>query len=175
MTIIDRISRPPIGNPVPSILKNGTANIFIPPTRKGSSMSCWYGRFPLISFLSVRNLITLIKSRYALQAAYALEIQPLVELCCKIVANMIKGKSAEEIRKTFNIINDFTPEEEEQIRRENEWAEDDLDFSSYPLDYTPSDARPNSGQTSADDSDEAFVGNNLVVISAPLLTLILHL
>ncbi len=32
---------------------------------------------------------------------------------------MIKGKSVEEIRKTFNIVNDFTPEEEEQIRKEN--------------------------------------------------------
>ena len=37
---------------------------------------------------------------------------------------MIKGKSPEEIRKTFNIQNDFTPEEEDQIRRENEWAEE---------------------------------------------------
>ena len=37
---------------------------------------------------------------------------------------MIKGKSPEEIRTTFNILNDFTPEEEEQIRRENEWAEE---------------------------------------------------
>ncbi|VDO68375.1 unnamed protein product [Onchocerca flexuosa] len=27
---------------------------------------------------------------------------------------MIKGKSPEEIRRTFNIKNDFTPEEEEQ-------------------------------------------------------------
>ncbi len=44
--------------------------------------------------------------------------------CCKTVANMIKGKSPEEIRKTFNIQNDFTAEEEDQIRRENEWAED---------------------------------------------------
>ncbi|RUP49535.1 LOW QUALITY PROTEIN: putative negative regulator sulfur controller-3 [Jimgerdemannia flammicorona] len=43
---------------------------------------------------------------------------------CKTVANMIKGKSPEEIRKTFNIVNDFTPEEEAQIRKENEWAED---------------------------------------------------
>ena len=40
------------------------------------------------------------------------------------MANMIKGKSPEEIRKTFNIQNDFTPEEEDQIRRENEWAEE---------------------------------------------------
>ncbi|TGO54482.1 hypothetical protein BOTNAR_0266g00170 [Botryotinia narcissicola] len=37
---------------------------------------------------------------------------------------LLDGKSPEEIRKTFNITNDFTPEEEEQIRRENEWAED---------------------------------------------------
>src|SRR4051812_5925093 len=40
---------------------------------------------------------------------------------CQVVANMIKGKSPEEIRRTFNITNDFT-QEEEQIRRENEWA-----------------------------------------------------
>jgi hypothetical protein len=32
---------------------------------------------------------------------------------------MIKGKSAEEIRRTFNITNDFTPEEEAQIKKEN--------------------------------------------------------
>ena len=38
------------------------------------------------------------------------------------VANMIKGKTPEEIRKTFNIMNDFTPEEEEEVRRENQWA-----------------------------------------------------
>ena len=25
-------------------------------------------------------------------------------------------------RKTFNIENDFTPEEEEEVRRENQWA-----------------------------------------------------
>lgn len=29
---------------------------------------------------------------------------------CKTVANMIKGKQPEEIRKMFNIVNDFTPE-----------------------------------------------------------------
>jgi len=29
---------------------------------------------------------------------------------------MIKGKTADEIRKTFNIKNDFTPAEEEQVR-----------------------------------------------------------
>ncbi|KAF3923745.1 hypothetical protein ABW20_dc0109138 [Dactylellina cionopaga] len=57
-------------------------------------------------------------------AANYLDIKPLLDVGCKTVANMIKGKSPEEIRKTFNIQNDFTPEEEDQIRRENEWAEE---------------------------------------------------
>ena len=33
----------------------------------------------------------------------------------KAVANMIKGKTPEEIRKLFNIVNDFTPEEEVRV------------------------------------------------------------
>jgi len=35
---------------------------------------------------------------------------------------MIKRKTPEEIRKTFNIKNDFAPEEEEEMRRANQWA-----------------------------------------------------
>lgn len=57
-------------------------------------------------------------------AANYLDIKVLLDVTCKSVANMIKGKTPEEIRKTFNIENDFSPEEEEQIRRENEWCED---------------------------------------------------
>ena len=45
-------------------------------------------------------------------AANYLDIKMLLDLSCAKVASMIKGKSPEEIRKTFNIKNDFTPEEE---------------------------------------------------------------
>jgi len=51
-----------------------------------------------------------------------MDIKPLLNLTCKHIANMIRGKKPEEIRAIFNIENDFTPEEEEQIKRENEWA-----------------------------------------------------
>ena len=57
-----------------------------------------------------------------IMAAYHLNIKGLLNIGCKTVANMIKGKTPEEIRQTFNIKNDFTPEEEEQIRKENEWC-----------------------------------------------------
>ncbi|CAH3160246.1 unnamed protein product [Porites evermanni] len=57
-------------------------------------------------------------------AANYLDIKGLLDVTCKTVANMIKGKTPEEIRKTFNIKNDFTPEEEEQVRKENEWCEE---------------------------------------------------
>uniref|UniRef100_A0ACD5YDQ2 Uncharacterized protein n=1 Tax=Avena sativa TaxID=4498 RepID=A0ACD5YDQ2_AVESA len=55
-------------------------------------------------------------------AANYLEIKGLLDLTCQTVADMIKGKTPEEIRKTFNIKNDFTAEEEAEIRRENQWA-----------------------------------------------------
>ncbi len=67
---------------------------------------------------------TILKSIVVLylQAANYLNIKNLLDLTCQTVADMIKGKTPEEIRKTFNIKNDFTPEEEEEVRRENQWA-----------------------------------------------------
>lgn len=54
-------------------------------------------------------------------AANYLKVKDLLDLTCQTVADMIKGKTPEEIRKTYNTKN-FTPEEEEEIRRENQWA-----------------------------------------------------
>ncbi|KAJ1448738.1 Skp1 family, dimerization domain-containing protein [Pelagophyceae sp. CCMP2097] len=57
-------------------------------------------------------------------AANYMDIKSLLDLTCATVASMIKGKTPEEIRKTFNIVNDFTPEEEAQVREENKWCEE---------------------------------------------------
>ena len=58
-------------------------------------------------------------------AANRLGMKPLLDVTCKAVADMIKGKDPEEIRAHFNMLNDFTPEEEEEeVRRENAWCED---------------------------------------------------
>ena len=57
-------------------------------------------------------------------AAHYLDIKGLLDVTCKTVANMIKGKTPEEIRKTFNIKYGFTAEEEEKVRKENEWYEE---------------------------------------------------
>ena len=55
-----------------------------------------------------------------------MDIKPLLELASAKVASIIKGKTTEEIRKTFNIQNDFTPEEEQQILEENKWCMENL-------------------------------------------------
>lgn len=95
----------------------------------------------LFEIILVSPPLSLGRRYWYVKAANYLDIKPLLDTGCKTVANMIKGKSPEEIRKTFNITNDFTyiscissmclyiltrirPEEEAQIRKENEWAED---------------------------------------------------
>ena len=52
-----------------------------------------------------------------IMAANYLDIKGLIDVTCKTVANMIKGKTPEEIRETFNIKNNFTPSVE--VRKEN--------------------------------------------------------
>ena len=58
-----------------------------------------------------------------IMASNYLEIRPLLELACANVGSLVKNKSIQEIRKFFNIENDFSPEEEQQIMEDNKWAE----------------------------------------------------
>ncbi|KAJ1348847.1 hypothetical protein KIN20_021517 [Parelaphostrongylus tenuis] len=54
-------------------------------------------------------------------AASYLVIKGLLDITCNTVANMIKGRTPEEIRRTFNV---SSSEEEKQIRGENTSCED---------------------------------------------------
>lgn len=53
-----------------------------------------------------------------------LQVSGLFSLLVVKVANMVKKKSPEQVRDMFNITNDFTPEEEKQIQKENAWCKD---------------------------------------------------
>jgi len=75
----------------------------------------WYADFVNVEQVLLFELIL---------AANYMDIKPLLDLTCATVASMIKGKTPEEIRRTFNITNDFSPEEEAQVREENKWCED---------------------------------------------------
>eukprot|EP00892_Ulva_mutabilis_P003803 jgi/Ulvmu1/1795/UM119_0013.1 len=57
-------------------------------------------------------------------AANYLNIKSLLDITCQAVAEQIRGKTPQQIRDNFGIENDFTPEEEEEVRRENQWAFD---------------------------------------------------
>ena len=74
----------------------------------------WYADFVKVDQTILFELVT---------SANFMDIKPLLDLTCFAVAVFIKGKSADEIRKIFNISNDFTPDEEAQVREENKWCE----------------------------------------------------
>ena len=67
----------------------------------------WYAEFVTVDQAMLFELVT---------AANFMDIKALLDLTCLAVSVLIKGKSAEEIRRIFNISNDFSPEEDDQVR-----------------------------------------------------------
>ncbi|XP_062713169.1 S-phase kinase-associated protein 1-like [Aedes albopictus] len=59
-----------------------------------------------------------------MQAVHYLNIRGLVVLTCKTVANMMKGKTQDQVRGMFNITNDLTKEQQDQFRRQHEWYQE---------------------------------------------------
>lgn len=54
------------------------------------------------------------------QAAYDLGIKSLLDLACQTTAEIIKGKTPDQIRRTFNITSDLTPKEEQEEELEGD-------------------------------------------------------
>ena len=69
------------------------------------------------SELSTEELFDLIL------AADCLECKPVGKSLVQHLAGKIKGRSPEQIRAELGIVNDFTPEEEAQLKRENQWLD----------------------------------------------------
>ena len=55
-------------------------------------------------------------------AANYFHIQPLLDLGCKTIADVFKGKTLEEAKVAFNITTELSAEEIELIRQENPWC-----------------------------------------------------
>jgi S-phase kinase-associated protein 1 len=75
----------------------------------------WYNTFVSIHHTELFQLV---------EAANYMDIKPLMDLTCAKIASMIKDKTVEEIRTTFDLPNDVTPEEEAAFREEMKWCED---------------------------------------------------
>ena len=59
-----------------------------------------------------------------LHAANYMDVDPLIELASAKLASFIKGRSPDEIRRRFGVVNDFSPAEEERLREEHRWCEE---------------------------------------------------
>jgi len=81
--------------------------------RRNEELSHWDKQFIAVS--DQAHLFDIIVG------ANYMDIKGLVEVGGKHICNMIKGKTCEEVRQILKITNDFTPEEEAAIHKENEW------------------------------------------------------
>lgn len=61
------------------------------------------------------NIYAMIMALNYLDSGYVLSIAQ------EYVAEQMRGMTPTDLRAKFNIVNDFTPEEESEIRRENQW------------------------------------------------------
>ncbi|KAI6183282.1 E3 ubiquitin ligase complex SCF subunit [Aphelenchoides bicaudatus] len=59
-----------------------------------------------------------------MMAGNYLDIGRLLEMCTTVVANMIRGRPADEVREILGVECDFTEEELERIHVENVWLAD---------------------------------------------------
>jgi S-phase kinase-associated protein 1 len=73
------------------------------------------------NFLSDLQKVELVD---VLLAANYLDYQSLLADCVYTIASDVKKcKTEKEIRELYGIVNDFTPEQLEQIKRENSWCD----------------------------------------------------
>ncbi len=106
--VIDYIKHVQAGNAPPEIQKPLPSNDLRDVTTE------WYAKFIDLDDEFVQDIIL---------AANYLDIKDLLALGCAKMGSVIRGLSIPEFRKRFNIVNDFTPEEEAEPFDEAKLAE----------------------------------------------------
>ncbi|KAK7401619.1 hypothetical protein VNO78_13238 [Psophocarpus tetragonolobus] len=59
--------------------------------------------------------------------AHRLRMRKLVLLLSRSIANGIRNKTVEFVREFFGVVNDYTPDEEEAYRKENDWVFENIE------------------------------------------------
>jgi len=62
-----------------------------------------------------------------MEASNYLQIEDLKQLTCACFGNMMRDKTAEQLRALFHVENDYTPEELTALEQQNYWCEDHKD------------------------------------------------
>jgi S-phase kinase-associated protein 1 len=93
-------------------------------------------------------------------AANYLDIKGLLDITTTYVARLITDlKTPEDIRKRFNIKNDLTPEDLEQIKEESKtWLNDDQEEKTAPGEPTPSSSGASASGGAGSSEMEGAVG-----------------
>ncbi|KAF7081873.1 hypothetical protein CFC21_085778 [Triticum aestivum] len=98
---------------VSTVSPGASASNTVAPATIAEDLKIWDAEFIKINHATLFDLI---------QVARYLKIKGLLDLTCQTIADMISGKTMEEIRNFFNIKSDYLPKEEEKICRENQWT-----------------------------------------------------
>ncbi|CAL0300525.1 unnamed protein product [Lupinus luteus] len=107
ITISLKISTPILSKIIQYVKKHDEYGVAASEAKK-KRLQAWDANFMKVDMNALYDILT---------AASNLGHEKLLELACRTVADKIRGKSPEQIRQTFNIENDLTPEEEEENRR----------------------------------------------------------
>ena len=77
-----------------------------------------------------------------IKGANYIDLKQMLDICCKSIADQIKGQSPTEIKKIFGIEGDFTQEEKQSVIDENPWLEPNvsMDTSIDTSIITPSES-----------------------------------
>ncbi|TQD77748.1 hypothetical protein C1H46_036733 [Malus baccata] len=94
--------------------------------RKVEHDEAWRKELRKISTDFVRELTTERVMELILAADF-LHVDLLLEVLNQTVADRIKNKSVEHVRKLFGVESDYTPEEEQKLREEYAWAFEGVD------------------------------------------------